>query len=141
MFVGQHEHSLDAKGRVVLPVSFRSAVVDRGYVTNLGSCIGLWDEEGFRTITEELKKLLVERTLSQDDFRKMMRETRQVNLDAAGRITMPRELLDELGFDKEVIITGRLDRVEIWPKALFEEKSVDAESNAKLADTIDHLGL
>lgn len=141
MFVGQHEHSLDAKGRVVLPASFRSAVVDRGYVTNLGSCIGLWDESGFRAITEELKKLLAERTLSQDDFRKMMRDTRQVNLDAAGRITMPRELLDELGFEKEVVITGRLDRVEIWPKATFEQKNVDAESNAKLADTIDHLGL
>ncbi|MEZ5379009.1 MAG: hypothetical protein R2733_21100 [Acidimicrobiales bacterium] len=141
MFVGQHEHSLDPKGRVVLPASFRSAVVDRGYVTNLGSCIGLWDEEGFQAITEELKKLLAERTLSQDDFRKMMRETRQVKLDSAGRITVPRELLDELGFDREVVITGRWDRVEIWPAAVFAEKNAATDSNAKLADTIDALGL
>ncbi len=141
MFVGQHEHSLDPKGRVVLPASFRAAVVDRGYVTNLGMCIGLWDETGFRTITDELKRLLAEQQLSQDDFRKIMRETRQVNLDSAGRITMPRELLDELDFDKEVVITGRLDRVEIWPKAAFEAKTASADSNARLADTIDALGL
>ncbi len=146
MFVGLHEHSLDPKGRVVLPASFRSAVVDRGYISNLGSCIGLWDEDGFRVITDKLKEMLEQQKLSQDAFRKFLREARQVNLDSAGRITIPRDLLEQLEIGKEVVITGRLDRVEIWSAQTFAEKHAkdaesEAESNAKLADAIDGLGI
>ncbi len=141
MFVGQHEHSLDPKGRVVLPASFRSAVVDRGYVTTLGSHIGLWDEKGFHDLTEKLTQARDEQKLSAADVRKIMRDTTQVKLDSAGRITLPRVLLDDLGFQKDVVITGYIDRVEIWPAEVFTALNTSADSNAKLADALEQLGL
>ncbi len=141
MFVGQHEHSLDPKGRVVLPASFRSAVVDRGYVTTLGTHIGLWDEDGFRELTEKLQQLRDEQKLSAAEVRKIIRDTTLVKLDSAGRITLPRALLDDLGFRKDVVITGYIDRVEIWPAEAFAEMNASADSNAKLADALEQHGL
>ncbi len=141
MFVGRHEHSLDPKGRVVLPASFRSAVVDRGYVTTLGTHIGMWDENGFQELTEKLMRLRDEKKLSAAEVKKIIRDTSVVKLDSAGRITLPRALLDELGFRKEVVLTGYINRVEIWPAEVFADVNAKTESNAKMADAINEHGL
>ena len=55
MFVGQYEHALDDKGRVVLPSPFRAFVADRGYVTHLDGCLGLWSADAFRLVAEKWK--------------------------------------------------------------------------------------
>ncbi len=140
MFVGQHEHSLDRKGRVVLPAPFRASVADRGYVTQLDQCIGLWSQEGFKPVAEKWKRELEAGNISIKVFRKLMNSVSDVKLDAAGRITLPRALLDELEFESQVVISGLYDRVEIWPVERYRADQ-DSEAGDELSDAITRLGL
>lgn len=140
MFVGQHEHALDRKGRVVLPAGFRASVAERGYVTRLDQCIGLWSEDGFRVVADRWKAELEAGNISLRAFRKFMNSVRDVKLDAAGRITLPRELLDELEFDAAVVVSGLYDRVEIWPAEKYEADQ-DSDAGDDLAEAIKRLGL
>ncbi len=140
MFVGQHEHSLDAKGRVVLPAPFRASVAERGYVTRLDNCIGLWSQEGFQEVAEKWKTQRDSGQITNSVFRKFITSVNEVKLDSAGRITLPRPLLDELEFDSNVVVSGLYDRVEIWPAEKYAADQSD-DIGDELADAINRLGL
>lgn len=135
MFVGQHEHSLDPKGRVVLPASYRADFTGLGYVGKLDGCLGLWSEEGFVEAAARLEAALREGKLSNSAYRLILSSVSEVRLDSAGRITLPRTLLDDLGFDSQVVLTGRIDRVEIWPAEVFRELDT-AAGEADLAAAV-----
>jgi len=141
MFVGQHEHALDGKGRVVLPSPFRAHVAERGYVTQLDGCIGLWSPDDFRAVAEKWKIESEAGRISMRVFRKLMNSVREVKLDSAGRITLPRELLNNLGFDAQVVVSGLFDRVEIWPADAYAADQDTDETSAELADAVARLGL
>lgn len=141
MFVGQYDHALDQKGRVVLPSPFRAFVAERGYVTLLDGCIGLWSAEKFTEVAEKWKSESEASRISMRVFRKLMNSVREVKLDSAGRITLPKELLNELNFDSQVVISGLFDRVEIWPADAYK-KDQDADATAEeLAEAVSKLGL
>ncbi len=141
MFVGQYEHAVDDKGRVVLPAPFRAFVAERGYVTQLDGCLGLWSEDEFRQVAEKWKTESAASRISMRVFRKLMNSVKEVKLDAAGRITLPRELLDELGFQSQVVISGLFDRVEIWPAETYAEDLDTQEAADELAEAVARLGL
>ncbi len=140
MFVGQHEHSLDAKGRVVLPAPYRASVAARGYVTRLDSCIGLWSEEGFADVAQKWMGYREQGLISNQIFRKFTTNVNEVKLDSAGRITLPRTLLDDLEFDSQVVISGLIERVEIWPSDRYELDQ-GGDVGSEYADAINRLGL
>ena len=141
MFVGQYEHSLDDKGRVVLPSPFRAFVDNRGYVTRLDSCIGMWSADGFRHVADRWKSELDQGNISNLVFRKLMTGVREVKLDSAGRVTLPRELLDEFGFETQVVVAGRYDRVEIWPAERYQAELESEAASDELAETVARLGI
>ncbi|MDA3039733.1 MAG: hypothetical protein O3C27_09430 [Actinomycetota bacterium] len=141
MFVGQHDHSLDEKGRVVLPSGYRAYFEEKGYVTQLDNCIGLWTGEGFKTVTARWEGLLDAREITQMVFRKLIVGAREVRLDSAGRITLPRELLTQFDFADQVVVAGRLDRVEIWAAQTFQAVMESPEVSEELAASIARLGL
>ena len=74
-------------------------------------------------------------------FRKLMNSVREVKLDSTGRITLPRELLDELGFQSQVVISGLYDRVEIWPAETYAEDLGSDDAADELAEAVARLGL
>ena len=141
MFVGQYEHAVDEKGRVVLPAPFRAFVAERGYITQLDGCLGLWNAEEFRNVAEKWKAESAASRISMRVFRKLMNSVREVKLDSAGRITLPRELLDELGFQSQVVISGLYDRVEIWPAETYAEDLGSDDAAEELAEAVARLGL
>jgi MraZ protein len=141
VFVGQYEHALDDKGRVVLPSNFRASVAERGFVTRLDSCIGLWNETNFKAMAERWKAESESGRISMRVFRKLMNSVREVKLDSAGRITLPRELLNELAFTSQVIISGLYDRVEIWPAEAYQLEQQSNEVSDELAEAVARLGL
>lgn len=142
MFVGRHDHALDDKGRVVLPAGYRSSFQDRGFVLMMDGCIGLFTPEGFQEFSTRLKAEYGEsREVSGKVFRLFMSTTSEVKLDTAGRITLPRQLLDQLGFDRQVVVAGLLDRVEIWPADRYQETVETAGTADELAEAVRRLGL
>lgn len=141
MFVGQYEHAVDEKGRIVLPAPFRAFVAERGYITRLDGCLGLWSADEFRLVAEKWKEESAASRISMRVFRKLMNSVREVKLDSAGRITLPRELLEELNFQSQVVISGLYDRVEIWPAETYAEDLDTEEAAEELAEAVARLGL
>lgn len=141
MFVGQHDHALDEKGRVVLPSGYRSQFDDKGYVTQLDNCIGLWTGDGFTKVVARWESALDAQQISLKVFRRLTAGARDVRLDAAGRITLPRDVLTQLGFADEVVLAGRLDRVEIWAAETYQAVMRSPEVSDEVAEAVERLGL
>ncbi len=123
----------------MLPAPFRASVAERGYVTPLDGCLGMWDEDGFRAMAERWKAELDAGNLSSKHFRRLLAGVKDVKLDAAGRISLPKEHLEAMGFDSRVVVSGRLDRVEIWPAERFEADQQD-DDDLDFEETIRRIG-
>lgn len=141
MFVGQYDHALDSKGRVVLPAPFRAFVAERGYVTQLDGCIGLWNAEHFQQVAQKWKAESEAGRISMKVFRKLMSSVSEIKLDSAGRINLPQELTDQLSFERNVVLCGLYDRVEIWPAETYVSNVNDSSASDELADAVARLGL
>ena len=141
VFVGQYDHALDEKGRVVLPSPFRAFVADRGYVTLLDGCIGLWSADKFQIVAEKWKTESEAGRISMRVFRKLMNSVKEIKLDSAGRINLPKELLEQLNFGSQVVVSGLFDRVEIWPAEAYESDQESDSAAEELAEAVARLGL
>ena len=139
MFVGEYQHALDDKGRIVLPAAYRPALADRGYVASLGDCIGLWTEDGFARVSERWQDALRTGDLDMRTFRMLTTSVNEVRLDSAGRISVPRRLLDDLGFTRDVRIVGMLQRVELWDEDRYQAEHDRAANAAAVAERMNEL--
>ncbi len=136
LFVGEHEHSLDSKGRVVLPADYRALVVDKGFVMELDDCLGLWSEEGFKEVSAEIQRQRDAQQISITAYREFFSSVSDVKLDSAGRISLPRALLESKGFGSQVVVAGALTRVEIWPADRYQALQGTTDAKAEVAAAV-----
>ena len=129
MFLGEYEHTIDAKGRMAVPARFR-AQMDRGAVISkgMGTCLSVY------TITrwEEKSNELVAGKTSDElrDFeRRIFPSAGEIDLDNQGRIVIPAKLRKYAGLENEVTIAGVRDHVEIWDRSAWQayQERLDAE--------------
>lgn len=139
MFVGTFEHSLDDKGRVVLPSTFRSHLADRGYLTKLDGCLGLWTPEEFADVTARLIEKVREGLAPHDARRAFSSDAHEVRPDSQGRITIPQRLREFAHLERDAVVVGALERIEIWDAARWQEVSATADES--LTDAVRALGL
>lgn len=139
--MGEFAHNLDAKGRLIVPAKFRnelgtSMVVNRG----LDGCLALYTKDAWDKIYDSLKLLPTTKKEVRAYVRLLTAKASDVVPDSQGRILIPASLLEENGFEKECMIVGAGDKVEIWPKdrwlAYYEEESAKLED---LAESISGL--
>jgi MraZ protein len=140
LFVGQYEHTLDDKGRVVLPPDFREELGQRGYLARLGERLGLWDEETYGDVSSQWEAHRRSGTLDPVSFRKLTSETQRVKIDSAGRITINKALLDGFTLGQTVILNGSLSRVEIWPRDIYLSIHDNDEASANVSAALDRMG-
>jgi MraZ protein len=139
MFLGTFEHSLDDKGRVVLPSAFRSSLTEMGILAKLDECVGLWTPEEFEKVATLLQEKVRNAEVSQDALRVFAADAATVRPDSQGRISIPQRLREHSGLDRDLVITGRLDRIEIW--SVDKWAAVSANADSKLASAVSVLGL
>lgn len=139
MFVGTFEHSLDDKGRVVLPATFRTQLADKGFLSQFDACLGLWTEAGFAEVAQRLTDKIREGAAPQDARRAFAANAHEVRPDGQGRITIPQRLRDFAGLDREVVVIGAIDRIEIWDLARWQATSGQADQS--LTQAVTALGL
>jgi MraZ protein len=139
MFLGTFEHSLDDKGRVVLPSSFRSSLSEMGILGKLDGCVGLWTPEEFEKVAALLQEKVRAGEVSQDALRVFAADAATVRPDSQGRISIPQRLRDHSGLQRDLVITGRIDRVEIW--SVERWAAVSANADSKLSSAVSVLGL
>jgi len=137
-FIGEYEATLDTKGRFLLPAGFKKQLPEEGenlFVVNRGfeKCLSLYTSMSWEPVFSELGKL--------NDFDPKVRQFKryflngatQVSPDSAGRLLLPKNLMEYAGLDKEIVLVSAIDKIEIWDKAkyqqFFETFSPDAFSD------------
>lgn len=134
MFLGEHQHTLDAKGRVSLPAKFRLQMTGKVVVVK-----GI-DRNLYVYESDEYEKFVAE-LVARGDFNARVRKLRsffvggavETELDSAGRVSIPQTLRDYAGLAKEVVVVGDGKRIEIWNGEAWERYMSDA------ADEIDDI--
>lgn len=139
MFLGTFDHSLDDKGRVVLPSAFRTLLADGGVLAKLDDCIGLWTPEEFATVASLLQEKVRAGEVSQEALRVFAADAATVKPDSQGRISIPPRLREHSHLERELVINGRIDRVEIWSTERWAAVTTNADS--KLASAVSVIGL
>jgi len=122
-FFGTYEHSLDSKGRVILPSRFRGPFEHGGYLTQYrDGCLALWTPDGFERQMEDMQQ----RAASGKNDRNMARfwasATQDLEVDRQGRMALPSRMREYAGLESDVVIVGVIDRVELWDPTRWEEK-------------------
>ena len=136
-FVGRYEHTLDAKGRVILPAKFRLAFEHGGYLTeNREGCLALWTPGEFeRQKAAMLERASVGRT-GRNRARLWASNSQDVEIDRQGRMAIPAHLRSFAGLETDVLVTGVIDRVELWNPSVWAER-VEPEERWFLQDDED----
>ena len=114
MFMGEYNHSVDAKGRLIVPSKFREQLGNEFVVTKgLDGCLFVYSQEEWKRIEESLR----EKPLTSKDARKFMRfffaGAANCEVDKQGRILLPANLREYAGIDKEVVSVGVFSRVHL----------------------------
>jgi MraZ protein len=132
-FHGQHEHSLDSKDRLTIPARFRTALADGVIlVKGLDPCVEVYPVQEFARFEE--REVADFSTFSRDQRRMRRRiyaHSVDEKLDSAGRIRVPRNLIEHAGLTGPCVIVGIGDFLEIWSPAAWgtEDAEVDAKAN------------
>jgi len=140
VFVGTFEHSLDDKGRVVLPTTFRSRLAEGGFLTPYENCLALWTPRNFEEFVERLRDKLRNQEAAPNAMRILMANAAEIRPDAQGRIAIPPRLRGTFGLDGgAVVLTGALDHIEVWNAERWGRISEQGEQS--LADAVANLGI
>jgi MraZ protein len=139
VFVGTFEHSLDDKGRVVLPSTFRAQMNDKGYLSQWDKCLGLWTEQDFSDVAKRLTEKIREGLAPQEAMRSFAANAHEVRPDSQGRITIPQRLREFARLEREAVVIGAIDRIEIWDAARWGDQSGIADDS--LIQAVTALGL
>ncbi|HLS91409.1 MAG TPA: division/cell wall cluster transcriptional repressor MraZ [Limnochordia bacterium] len=143
MFMGEYLHTLDEKGRIIVPAKFRDNLGERCVITRgLDQCLFLYPESEWKNVEEKLKRL----PLTQRDARAFTRfffsGATDVELDRQGRIVIPSGLRQYAKLEKEVVVIGVSTRVELWAKEVWTEYAQQAEASFEaIAEKIVDLGI
>ncbi len=113
--LGQHRYQLDAKGRVALPGKFREAFGDGVFVT-LGEdgCLYAFPQEEWARRREEARNRPLPGRAARDYARMFFGNAEQLALDGQGRLVIPQKLRAQIGLERDAVVVGVSDRLEIW---------------------------
>jgi len=123
-FVGRFEHTLDAKGRVILPARFRSTFDQGGFLTkHREGCLALWTPGEFQRQMQTMAERSAAGGRSGRNRARVWASTStEVEVDRQGRMAVPGYLREFAGLESDVLVHGAIDRVELWSPALWQER-------------------
>ncbi len=141
MFMGEYNHTIDAKGRLIIPSKFREVLGDTFVVTKgLDGCLFVFDNEEWAAFEEKLKAL----PLTNKDARKFVRfflaGAAEAEADRQGRILVPNVLREFAQLEKDVVLIGVASRIEIWSRERFEG-TASYDDMDEIAEHMAQLGL
>jgi len=126
MFYGEYFHTIDRKGRIILPAKFREISKERGikkfYITRgLDKCLFVFSEEEWHAQEEKFKSLPFTRQEARRFNRIYFSGAQEIVLDRQGRILIPQYLKEFAELKRDIVIIGVSNRIEIWSNQLWKE--------------------
>lgn len=115
MFIGEYHHSIDEKGRIIIPVKFREELGDHFIVTRgIENCLFVYSLENWAKITNKLNSLPFTQKDARTFNRFFLSGATEVELDKQGRMNLPAPLIQHANLLKDCVIIGTGDRLEVW---------------------------
>jgi MraZ protein len=143
LFLGEYHHALDDKGRIAVPVKFRSglgtgAVVTRG----LDRCLYVYPVAAWGELATKLMKLPLAQAKARAFARLMLAGAMALEVDRQGRALLPDYLRRYAGLKRHVVFAGLANRAELWDRATWERERRKSEAgSAEIAEALGNLGI
>ena len=139
MFIGEYEHTVDTKGRVIMPAKLREDIGDKFILTKgLDGCLFAYSQKEWANFEEKLKTLPLTNKNAREFVRFFLSGAIECEIDKQGRFLIPGNLRSYSKLDKEIIIIGVGTRIEIWNKEewMQNEENISAD---EIAENMDKL--
>lgn len=145
MFMGEYAHNIDRKGRLIMPAKFREelgehVVVNRGF----DGCLNVYTAAQWETVFKNLSSLPSNNKNARMVQRMLLAQASECEIDGQGRILIPSKLVELAALEKECLIIGVGNHLEIWSKSRWEEleaeQSESFEEAAEQLSALDFMG-
>ena len=138
MFMGEFHHTIDEKGRLILPSKFRDDLGEHFVITRgLEECLFVYSENEWNKITNKLNKLPFTKKDARSFTRFFLSGATMTEFDKQGRINITSPLISYAGLKKECVVIGVGDRLEIWSSESWNKFYKDNEENmSAIAETL-----
>ncbi|MCR5733894.1 MAG: division/cell wall cluster transcriptional repressor MraZ [Lachnospiraceae bacterium] len=125
MFIGEYNHTIDAKGRIIIPSKFRDELGETFVISKgLDGCLYIFPTAEWEIFLEKLSTMPAGK-----DTRKIIRYfsagADQAEIDKQGRVLIKSELKEHAGLTKDIVLAGTLNRIEIWSKSVWDSENDD----------------
>lgn len=143
MLMGEYAHAMDAKGRIILPAKFREELGESFVLTKgLDRCLFVYGCEEWKTLEDKLKKLPLARLEARAFVRFFFAGATQADCDKQGRFLIPANLRAYAALEKDAVLIGVSNRVEVWSSAAWESYNEEiGPSVEKFAEAFADLGI
>ena len=141
MLIGEYEHSLDAKGRLIMPVKFRGNLGEKFIITKgLDGCLFAFSSEEWTKFEEKLSTLPISNKDARAFSRFFFAGAMDCEIDKQGRFLISGNLREFAGLTKDVVIVGMNSRIEIWSKEKWEKCDENISAD-EIAEKMEMLGI
>ena len=142
-FIGTYDCKADAKGRVMIPVTLKNQmapVLNKGFVIKRSvfqPCLELYPMDEWNLLMQKMNKKNRFRKKNNDFIRRFSAGVKPVEIDATGRLLIPRNLMEIAGISKQVVLSSTINIIEIWDKDSYEKVLEETAVNfAELAEEV-----
>ncbi len=135
MYIGRYYHRIESKGRVSIPAKFRKSLEQAGVITKgLDTCLAIYDQEQWEKKIAEVENLPQTKKAHRDYIRFLSNDAQELEIDTQGRILITEELKSLAKLEKEVVIVGSMDHIEIWDREKYHEyvKKLETEIESEV---------
>ena len=143
MLTGEFNHSIDSKGRLIIPSKLRDSLGEHFVITKgMDGCLFVYPENEWEAFEEKLRTLPLTNKKARDFKRFFLGSAVDGEIDKQGRVLISSSLRTYASLEKEVVLAGVLDKVEIWSKEAWDARTNDIEENIEdIASDMEDLGL
>ena len=142
MFMGEYNHTIDAKGRLIVPAKFREILGDNFIVTKgLDGCLFVYPNDEWTRFEEKLKSLPLTNKNARQFTRFFLAGAAACEVDKQGRILLPQVLREFASLEKDVVLVGVASRIEIWSRERWDVSmnTYDGDMD-EVAENMESLG-
>ena len=120
MMMGEYHHNIDEKGRLIIPSKFRISLGEKFVITRgMEKCLFVYSMDEWNNLMNELNKLSFTKKNARTFMRMLLSGATECELDKSGRVNLPSVLTNYASIDKECVIIGVNERLEIWSESEF----------------------
>jgi MraZ protein len=143
VLMGEYFHAVDSKGRIILPAKFREELGDEFIITKgLDNCLFVYGKREWAILEEKLKRLPLAKPEARAFVRFFFAGAAELGCDKQGRVLLPNNLREYASLNKDVVVIGVSNRIEIWDSAAWEAYNEQvAPSVTQIAETMADLGI